>query len=184
MDAFAFSSYDVHSTLRKTVHLPLPKIVQAKLPITSGQFPTEQEAGGRILGSIGQGLHQDRALVVGNDFSIQNGYLETKLLLNKTDRPTAIFALSNTIMLGAFRAIREAGLKIPEDISLVAFDNNIYMDYMTPAITRIGQPTEEMGKLATKLLFECISSGERSTTQIELSPTLITGASVGTPNSQ
>ena len=53
------------------------------------------------------------------------------------------------------------------------------MDYMTPAITRIGQPTEEMGKLATKLLFECISSGERSNTQIELSPTLITGASVG-----
>ena len=53
-----------------------------------------------------------------------------------------------------------------------------------PAVTRIGQPTEEMGKLATKLLFECISSGERSTTQIELSPTLITGASVGTPTSQ
>ena len=146
-------------------------------------LPNKKRVAGYLAALDKAGI-KDKALVVGNDFSIQNGYLETKLLLNKTDRPTAIFALSNTIMLGAFRAIREAGLKIPEDISLVAFDNNIYMDYMTPAITRIGQPTEEMGKLATKLLFECISSGERSTTQIELSPTLITGASVGTPNSQ
>ena len=143
-------------------------------------LPNKKRVAGYLAALDKAGI-KDKALVVGNDFSIQNGYLETKLLLNKTDRPTAIFALSNTIMLGAFRAIREAGLKIPEDISLVAFDNNIYMDYMTPAITRIGQPTEEMGKLATKLLFECISSGERSTTQIELSPTLITGASVGTP---
>ena len=141
-------------------------------------LPNKKRVAGYLAALDKAGI-KDKALVVGNDFSIQNGYLETKLLLNKTDRPTAIFALSNTIMLGAFRAIREAGLKIPEDISLVAFDNNIYMDYMTPAITRIGQPTEEMGKLATKLLFECISSGERSTTQIELSPTLITGASVG-----
>ena len=141
-------------------------------------LPNKKRVAGYLAALDKAGI-KDKALVVGNDFSIQNGYLETKLLLNKTDRPTAIFALSNTIMLGAFRAIREAGLKIPEDISLVAFDNNVYMDYMTPAITRIGQPTEEMGKLATKLLFECISSGERSTTQIELSPTLITGASVG-----
>lgn len=52
------------------------------------------------------------------------------------------------------------------------------MDYLTPAITRIAQPTDEMGKLATKLLFECIATGQRSTTQIELSPTLVRADSV------
>lgn len=116
---------------------------------------------------------EDSITVVGNEFSEQNGYIETKLLLNREDRPTAIFALSNTITLGAVRAIREAGLSIPEDISILAFDNNIYMDYMTPAISRISQPTEEMGKIGVKLLMDSLQTGVRCKTQIELSPTLI-----------
>ena len=116
---------------------------------------------------------EDNAVVVGNEFSLQNGYLETKLLLNSSPIPTAIFTLSNTIGLGAIKAIREAGLRIPEDISLIAFDNNIYMDYLVPAITRINQPVEEMAKLAVKLLFESIETGKRPGTQIELAPELI-----------
>lgn len=135
-------------------------------------LPNKRRVAGYLAALEKAGI-RDKAIVAGNEFSVQNGFLETKLLLNSKNRPTAIFALSNTIMLGAVKAIREAGLRIPEDISVIAFDNNIYMDYMTPAITRVGQPTEEMGKLATKLLFECISSGDRSTTQIELSPSLI-----------
>ena len=121
---------------------------------------------------------EDNAVVVGNEFSLQNGYLETKLLLNGSSLPTAIFTLSNTIGLGAIKAIREAGLRIPEDISLIAFDNNIYMDYLVPAITRINQPVEEMAKLAVKLLFESIESGKRLSTQIELAPGLISRDSV------
>ncbi|MGM9768990.1 MAG: LacI family DNA-binding transcriptional regulator [Candidatus Cryptobacteroides sp.] len=121
---------------------------------------------------------KDSAIVVGNEFSEQNGYLETKLLLNRENRPTAIYALSNTILLGALRAVREAGLRVPQDISLIAFDNSIYMDYMTPSITRISQPTEEMGKLATKLLFDSIASGSRYSTQLELAPELILRNSV------
>ena len=121
---------------------------------------------------------EDRAIIVGDDFSIQNGYLETKILLGGTPRPTAIFALSNTIGLGAIKAIREAGLNIPDDISVVSFDNNIHMDFLTPPITRVGQPVEEMAKLATKLLFECIESDKRISTHLELSPELISRSSV------
>ncbi len=121
---------------------------------------------------------EDNAIVVGNEFSLQNGYLETKLLLNRNPRPTAIFALSNTIGLGAIKAIREAGLRIPEDISLIAYDNNIYMDYLIPPISRISQPIEEMAKLATKLLFESIETGKRLNTHIELAPDLIARESV------
>ena len=121
---------------------------------------------------------EENTLVVGNEFSLQNGYLETKLLLNRVPRPTAIFALSNTIGLGAIKAIREAGLRIPEDISLIAYDNNIYMDYLVPPISRISQPVEEMGKLASKLLFESIETGKRLSTQIELAPNLIARDSV------
>lgn len=120
----------------------------------------------------------ENIMVVGNEFSLQNGYLETRLLLNGNRIPTAIFALSNTIGLGAMKAIRESGLRIPEDISLIVYDNNIYMDYLAPPVTRISQPVEEMGKLAAKLLFESVESGKRLSTQIELSPELIIRESV------
>lgn len=116
---------------------------------------------------------EDTALIVGNDFSVQNGYLETKLLLQGPERPTAIFALSNTIGLGALKAIREASLSIPNDISLISFDNNIYLDYFVPAITRIGQLTDEMGTMAVKLLHDSISNHRTVRSQIELSPELI-----------
>lgn len=119
--------------------------------------------------------------IVGNDFTVQNGYIETKLLLNSPDRPTAIFALSNTIGLGAIRAIREAGLKIPDDISLVSFDNNIYLDYFVPAVTRIGQRVEEMGRMAVKLLIGSIRSQKTLSSQIELSTEIILRESVGVP---
>lgn len=116
--------------------------------------------------------------VVGNEFSIQNGYLETKLLLSREENPTAVFALSNTIMLGVVKAVKESGLRIPEDISIVAFDNNMYMDYLSPVITRVSQSTDEMGTLATRLLFEGMNSKTRKTNKIELTPNILIGGSV------
>ena len=121
---------------------------------------------------------EDRAVVVGNEFSVQNGYLETKLLLNREQRPTAIFALSNNIGMGVIKAVREAGLRIPDDISLVSFDNYLYLDFLEPAITRVGQMVDEMGKMAVKLLNESISNHKEIKSQIELSPEMILRDSV------
>lgn len=120
-------------------------------------------------------------LIVGNDFTVQNGYIEMKILLNMKERPTAVFALSNTIGLGAIKAIHEAGLRIPEDISLVSFDNNVYLDYLVPAVTRIGQRVDEMGKMAVKLLMESIRGQHVPASQIELSTETILRDSVSAP---
>ena len=57
--------------------------------------------------------------VVGDEFSIENGFLETKILLQNEIRPTAIFALSNTIALGCLKALKEENIRIPQDISLI-----------------------------------------------------------------
>lgn len=117
--------------------------------------------------------------VVGDDFSTQNGFLETKLALGSENRPTAIFALSNTILLGSVKAIRETGLSIPEDISIISFDNNKYLDYMVPPIQRIGQPVEDMAKLASKILFDKMEKKlESRGSHLELSPNMIPGGSV------
>ena len=116
--------------------------------------------------------------VVGREFSIQNGYIETRMLLNGPDRPSAIFALSNTIGLGAMKAIREMNLRIPDDISLISYDNNIYLDYMIPPVARVSQPLEDMSRLAIKLLFERIADPGVPASHVMLSPSLIPGASI------
>lgn len=121
--------------------------------------------------------------VTGNDFTVQNGYVETKLLLSSENRPTAIFALSNTITLGVLKAVREGDLSIPENFSLVSFDDNIYMDYIDPPVTRIVQPVEDMAKLAVRILMTDISTfkenpEQRRQSMLQLTPELIKRESV------
>lgn len=120
----------------------------------------------------------DRAVIVGDGFSVQNGYLETKLLLNRQNRPTAIFALSYTITLGVMKAVRDSGLAIGKDISVISFDDNISLDYMLPPITRVSQATEEMGRLAARILISRIEGGADKTPQLELNTELVVRDSV------
>lgn len=136
----------------------------------------ERERG--YLEALRQSGLEDKARVAGNDFTIQNGYLETKLALNGSKPPTAIFAMSNTILLGAIKAIRESALRIPDDISIVSFDNYTYLDYLDPAITRVGQRINEMGTLAIKLLLQRLEGGNVETAKIQLIPQLIVCNSV------
>ena len=120
----------------------------------------------------------DRIVVTGEDFSVQNGYLETKLALAREERPTAIFALSNLILLGVVKAVHESGLRIPDDISVVSFDDNMLFNYLDPAITCIGQPTDEIGTLAVKLLIRAIREPGAAPSHLHLPPSLIIRRSV------
>ena len=74
--------------------------------------------------------------------------------------------------------MRESNVKVGKEMSLIAFDDNISMDYMSPAITRVSQPIEEMGRLAIKVLFDMIKTGTRMVSQIELSTELIVRDSI------
>lgn len=109
-------------------------------------------------------------IVVGDDFSVQNGYLETKLLLQQKQIPTAIFALSNTIALGCVKAIKEKNIRIPEDISLITFDEHPYLDYLETPITCIAQPVSDISKIAIKFLFSRINNNEDNINQVLLKP--------------
>lgn len=121
---------------------------------------------------------EENILVVGNDFSIQNGYLETKLLIERKERPEAIFSMSGTIMLGTLKALHESGLSIPEDVAIISYDSNIYMDFLTPTVARIKQPKTDMGSLAVKILLDKISGENALNSQILLSPTFVLGKSI------
>jgi len=118
------------------------------------------------------------ARVTGDGFSIRNGYEQTLRALHVRQRPTAIFALSNTILLGALKAVREMKLRIPDDISLVSFDNYDYLDYLDPAVTRVGQPSDEIGAQAMEILLQRIAGETGGEEQRRLPPSLIVCRSV------
>ncbi|OGV68733.1 MAG: hypothetical protein A2283_20775 [Lentisphaerae bacterium RIFOXYA12_FULL_48_11] len=104
----------------------------------------------------GHNIKIDTSLIAGDSFSEQSGYVETKLLLKKPRRCTAVLALSNLIALGALRAISEEGLKIPDDLSIISFDDQPYMAYLSPPMTTVAQENAEMGQIAVKMLFDRI----------------------------
>lgn len=117
-------------------------------------------------------------IVTGNDFSEQTGYLETKLLLRQKMRPTAIFTFGNTLAMGCIKALKEENVRIPEDISLITFDNNPYLNYIDPPLTCIAQPVEDICKIAVKILFSNILDHDNDTKQILLRTNLIIKESV------
>jgi DNA-binding LacI/PurR family transcriptional regulator len=95
--------------------------------------------------------------IVNGKFSYESGYYAMERLLNLNKIPEAVFACDDSMALGAISAINEFNLKVPEDISIIGFDNIIQSKYSTPALTTIAQPRIEMGKRATELLINLIN---------------------------
>jgi LacI family transcriptional regulator len=99
------------------------------------------------------GIPFDPALVQGGDYTREGGQAAARQLLSRPDRPTAIFAANDQSAFGVLDVAQELGLRIPEDVSLVGFDNLPEAAQMTPKLTTVDQSIREMGVIATKLLL-------------------------------
>ncbi|SDO19440.1 transcriptional regulator, LacI family [Paenibacillus sp. yr247] len=110
-------------------------------------------------------------MLVGN-FTQEGGYHATKLLLMNEHRPTAIFYANDEMALGGYKAIREKGLSIPADLSVIGFDDIHVAEYIHPALTTIRQPKFEIGTMAAHLILQALS-GEYVKRKHELSIELI-----------
>ena len=98
---------------------------------------------------------------------------------NKSDRPSAIFALSNLISLGVLKAIEEESLSVPEDISIIAFDEQPFFEHLSAPMSSIKQQRDEIGQIATKIIFKQIKSKKPPDSEGMFIPTkLIKRASV------
>lgn len=113
--------------------------------------------------------------VVGDAFSVENGYDQVKRIFSESVRYDAVFAYSSTILLGAIRAFRELGIRIPEQVGIISFDNNGFLDFLDPAVTRIEQPLSDIGRLASDVLIRMIESRGTDSAPVQrlISPTLI-----------
>lgn len=113
------------------------------------------------------------------DFREGGGYTGMKTLLALPNRPTAVFVANNLMTLGAFRALHEAGVRIPEELALVGFDDMPWATSLNPPLTAVSQPSQEIGSAAADLLLDRIARPDRAIRHLILETTLVVRASCG-----
>ncbi len=126
------------------------------------------------LGEAGLPVRDD--LIIGNPrvsptprYSTQvDGYHAMQQLLKLPSRPTAIFARNDYTAIGALQALKESGLRTPDDIAVAGFDNIPLAAAMSPSLTTVSQPTEEEGRLAAEFLLERIERADHETARREI----------------
>jgi LacI family transcriptional regulator len=118
-------------------------------------------------------IYADPALIREGDFLQPSGYAGARELLALPEPPTAIFASNDVSAFGVMEAARDCGLRIPEDISIVGFDDIPQASHVNPTLTTVRQPLEQMGHLATRMLLETIRDRARPPERIELPTELI-----------
>ena len=117
--------------------------------------------------------------ILGSEFSAENAYEAMKEDLSGEDHCSAVFTMSHRILQGCLMAIRESGLRVPEDISIVTFDDNSMLDFFRPSITCIKQPIGDIASCAVRSIASEISD-EKKSSHIFLNPTMVSRSSVKT----
>jgi LacI family transcriptional regulator len=106
----------------------------------------------------GAGIPVDPRLVCNGDFHPRTGLTGMSELLALPDPPTAVFACSDLQALGAYEALRRAGLRVGEDVSVVGFDDVPAASWASPPLTTVRQPLSEMAAMATKIVLQGVDA--------------------------
>jgi len=104
---------------------------------------------------------------------------EALLLLGENDHPTGLFCCNDIQAIGALQAAKELGLRVPEDVSIIGFDNTILASVTSPPLTTVAQPIEELGHRAVDLLIEELKDERKEPQKIVLKPELVIRDSAG-----
>jgi LacI family transcriptional regulator len=153
---------------------------------------------GFITGSMDLGCSQDRLkgyrsalrthhipempeLVYEGDFNQPDGYAGASAFLELPIPPTAIFASNDVMAMGVMDAVRNRNLRIPDDVSVVGFDNIPQSAMINPSLTTVQQPLEQMGRVATQMLLGVLKNPQKDVNRIELPTELIIRSSTSAP---
>jgi LacI family transcriptional regulator len=126
-------------------------------------------------------IPEDESLVYEGDFLQMDGYTGASALLDLPEPPTAIFASNDVMAMGVMDAVRNRNLRIPDDVSVVGFDNIQQSAMVYPPLTTIQQPLEQMGRVATQMLLGILKNPKNDVVRIELPTELIVRASTSAP---
>lgn len=127
------------------------------------------------------GLAVDQDLVVQGDFDYASGFEGASRLLSLPDRPTAVFAASDQMALGVYEAARQRGLLVPEDLSVVGFDDLPQACWSSPPLTTVRQPLSEMGMLAVRTVLRLLNDEHLESPKVELATEVVVRDSTAPP---
>ncbi|MGB9680444.1 MAG: LacI family DNA-binding transcriptional regulator [Thermoanaerobacteraceae bacterium] len=128
---------------------------------------------------IENGFEYDESVVFEGDYKINSGITGSEKLLNLHKKISAIFACNDLMAYGAYKTIRSRGYKIPDDISIVGFDDIQLSQILEPQLTTIRQPAYDMGLTATRMLIKLIEGEKLNRKIINFKPKLIIRQSTG-----
>ena len=158
-------SVDVDNRLaaRKAVDYLL-KLGHTKIACIANSPPSYSAAPERILGYkdalFGSGITPDDELIYNADFDPQSGFICMKSLLMSGKKFTAVFVASDNVAMGAKSALRDAGLRIPDEISIIGFDDIPWAKYSDPPLTTIRLPAQELASEACLMLLDLMQGSK------------------------
>ena len=119
------------------------------------------------------------ALMVEGDWTSRSGYQASRAMLSES-RPTAVFAANDQMALGLLRALHESGIRVPEDVSVVGFDDLPESGFFTPPLTTVRQDFRELGQRTMALILRVLA-GELDASEPLVEPMLIVRSSTAPP---
>lgn len=134
---------------------------------------SERRLQGYHAGLAGAGIVPDPELIVAGDWEIGGGMTAAERLLSLPEPPTAIFAFNDNMAVGAIRAARARGLRVPEDLSVIGFDDVELATVVAPTLTTIRQPLAELGRMGVDRLVRLLQGQRFEAMNVELSTRLV-----------
>ncbi|WP_197489679.1 LacI family DNA-binding transcriptional regulator [Martelella sp. AD-3] len=144
----------------------------------SSYFTARERSRGYRNALSGANLPYDSQLEIETDFAFASGYAAAKQILSAQSPPTAIFCASDELALGAMRAVQDGELSVPNDVSIVGFDDNLLASVTSPTLTTIRQPRREIGAAAVRLALDMIEDRPIENRNVQLECHLIERGSV------
>jgi LacI family transcriptional regulator len=127
------------------------------------------------------GLPFDPALVMDGDFGYEAGFRAGARLLELPDPPTAVFAANDQMALGVYEAVRRRAMRVPEDVSVVGFDDLPESRWSSPPLTTVHQPLAQMGTMAARTVLRLVNGEAVESLRVELATELVVRYSTGAP---
>src|SRR6476619_3202462 len=165
--------------MRHRLDLGHRRIAQIAGP--SGWLATEDRRRGYRAALASAGILPDPALEVYSIPEVDPGREAAASLLALPDPPTAIAAFNDDTAIGAIQAARARGLRVPEDVSVVGFDDVEHATIVTPALTTVRRPLAEMGRTGVSLLMRLLEGQRFETLHVELATRLVVRDSTAPP---
>jgi LacI family transcriptional regulator len=144
-----------------------------------GWYATEERLLGFRAALAAAGILLDPQLVVYSDWRMPRGTEAAEQLLALPDPPTAIFGFNDNVAIGALHAARKRGLSVPDDLSVVGFDDTELAVIVTPQLTSVRQPLAEMGRMGVSLLIRILEGQRVDALRVELATKLVVRESTG-----